>query len=135
MHKMVLGLLTVILVWVLVMTMSPWVFWDFFYRLESPVSIVAIRGSDVTMRFVRFARLPMTATYTNELQCDIMYQFGKTVGVLEVGQNTFVSALPLPEGAQGECQYRGSITYSPFGMFGPPFTTYWESEKFFPTTK
>lgn len=123
-------LATIALMWLITMTALPFVVNGFFYHIDSPVTIAKITPGSVLLGFSRYARMPMTAVYTQELQCDILYQFEDTVGVLEAGENIFVSELPLPKAAHGACRYRGVVTYHPFGLFGPPFTTAWESKIF-----
>lgn len=132
MEKVLLVLGIVALLWVLIMTAIPFVVDGFFYSIDTPVPIRHIFADRISLIFVRFSRISLPATYTNELQCDELYHFGESVGMLEQGQNTFHLSLPLPEDAEGPCQYRGSVTYSPFGFFGPPLSFSWESEVFMP---
>lgn len=102
------------------------------YHVDQPVPVVHVdrNAGEVLLRYTRFSRLSMAGTCSRELQCEQLYQFGVRPCPLEAGASCFTLAMPLPEGATGECKYRGIVAYRPLGVFGPRLTHLWESETF-----
>lgn len=104
----------------------------FLYRVEQPVPVIAVGTDEVTLLYRRHARISLHGTCANELQCQQVYEFGSQPCPLELGWSEFDFVLPLPDGVEGECRYRGTVSYAPFSRFGPTLTYLWQSEMFSP---
>ena len=129
-HKLVTTLVVAATLWLVSMSALSLLANGMFYHVEQPVPLKEIREGEVVLSFTRTAVIGLAGECATELQCTQLYQFGARPCPLEKGLNCFDMALPLPENAEGQCQYRGSVTYSPFGTFGPALTYLWESESF-----
>lgn len=116
--------------WIIAMSLLSLFGNGFFYRVEQPVPVVAVGADEVTLLYTRHARVSLHGMCANELQCRQVYEFGTQACPLEPGWSEFEFALPLPDGVEGECRYRGTVSYAPFGGFGPTLTYLWQSEVF-----
>jgi len=116
--------------WILAMSLMALFANGTFYHVEQPVPVLRIQDDEVVLWYARYSRYPMSGTCSNELQCTQLYPFGERGCPLEKGYNEFMLSYPLPESAEGECRYRGTVEYYPLRFLGPQLSYEWESEVF-----
>lgn len=129
-HWVMAGTVVVVCLWLIGVSVASLTCNGFFYHIQQPVPVVKIFRDRADLGFLRWSKLDMSGTCSNELQCDHVYEFGRTACPLERGEAMFLFTLPIPEGASGSCVYRGTVEYAPFGTLGPRLTHMWTSETF-----
>ena len=133
-QKIIIGALTLVLVWAIAMALFPFFVDGVFYTIESPVKVYSVRGTSVYLSFQRWARFPMNGFCTRELVCDYTIELGRFPCPIEKGYEAPIFWYDLPDvvSQAGDCFLRGHVQYRPFGNFGPELTAHWESEIFTP---
>jgi len=117
--------------WALIVTVASATGDGMFYSIKRPVHIVDIRPDRAILELTRSAAWPMGGVCSYEIECsNLVTQLGQEACPIEAGDKTFKFSLIIPEGSTSPCQFRGTITYTPFGPFGPHFTEEWSSDIF-----
>lgn len=130
-NKLVKWFVTVVCVYVIVMsTCSLWAD-GWIYKVVQPLPVVAQSEHSVTLRWTRYSRRAMKGTCYREIVCDVGSDtYPMTEPVIEPGWETFDWDYVIPADAAGVCVIQGIVEYDPVGKFGPRLSYYWKSEKF-----
>ena len=124
-------IISLILGWVMAMSLLSLMANGYFYHINQPVRIIRVEPKKVVLKFDRFSRLNMNANHIRELECEeSVHHLPKVEIYLEQGYAIFNVDYPLLMNSFGECFYRGVMEYRPFGPFGPTLRYSWHSEKF-----
>lgn len=132
-HRIGVAAVIVIVAWIIAMSLISRFGNGFLYHIDQPVPVLEVRADEgvVLARATRTSLLSMPATCARKVKCgEQTYLMRERPCPVHRGTDTWVVALPLPKEAEGECVYRGSVSYQPFGPFGPYMSFPWESVPF-----
>ena len=131
-----LVLLSLLWIWIGAINLLPFIVDGFFYRLESPLAIVAQDEYSITFEVTREAKTDLVITSAKKAICDgIVTTFVPVRVRVEAGKKTTDWRWEIPSGVEGHCYLGIDSSYKPLGDIGPELHQEAVTEEFYVAPK